>query len=64
MPKYRVDVSRIAYSNMEIIVDAKNPKQAMKKAQEEAPNHLFPSEHTSEYEAQGAILIKETTPEA
>ena len=58
MPKYRVNVSRTAISNMEIVVEAKNPKQAMKKAHDEAPNHLFPTEHTSQYQAEGCLPVE------
>lgn len=57
MPKYRVNVCRIAYSNMDIEVEARNPKQAEKKAQEEAGNYSFPNEHTSEYSVQSVVKL-------
>ena len=57
MSKYRVNVCRIAYSNLDIEVEAKNPIEAEKKAEQEAGNHLFPNEHTSEYDAQGCHEI-------
>jgi|WetSurMetagenome_2_1015567.scaffolds.fasta_scaffold316792_2 hypothetical protein len=57
MPRYRVNVSRIAYSNAQIEVEADDDEEAMRKAEDEAGNHDFPSEHTSKYEAQGCIEI-------
>lgn len=57
MPKYRVNVCRTAYGNLDFVVDdAKNPTQAMRIAEREAPNHDF-TEHTSEYEAQGCLKL-------
>ena len=56
MAKYRVDVSRIGYGNRNIEVEAHNPKEAMKKAEDVAGSYEF-SEHTSQYEAQGATKI-------
>ena len=53
MPKYKIHVCRIAYSHLDIEVEAKNSKTAMQKAEDEAGNHTFPTENTSEYEAQG-----------
>lgn len=58
MPKYKVHVCRIAYSHLDIEVEAPNSRQAMRKAEDEAGNHTFPTENTSEYEAQGCTLIK------
>jgi hypothetical protein len=52
MPKYSVHVCRTAYSHLDIEVEAKNSKQAMRKAENKAGNHVFPTENTSEYEAQ------------
>lgn len=56
MSKYRVNVSRIAYGNLDIDVEAANEREALRIAEEEAGNHLF-NEHTSEYQAQGATEI-------
>jgi hypothetical protein len=52
MKTYKVNVCRIAYGNMDIYVEAKNPKEAETLAEDKAGNYSF-SEHTSEYEAQG-----------
>jgi hypothetical protein len=57
LKKFRVDVSRIGYGNCDIEVQARNPKEAMEAAEEVAGNYSF-SEHTSQYEAQGATEIK------
>jgi hypothetical protein len=56
MPKYKVNVCRIAYGNLDIEVEAKNTKEAMRKAEDKAGDYLF-TEHTSKYEAQGATLL-------
>lgn len=56
MPKYKVHVCRIAYSHLNIIVDARGKKEAYRKAEEEAGNHVFPTENSSEYEAQGCSI--------
>ena len=56
MPKYKVNVCRIAYGNRVIEVEAKNQKEAMRKAEDEAGNYEF-TENISEYEAQGATKI-------
>jgi len=58
MPKYSVNVCRIAYGNRDIEITAPTKRLALKKAVEVAGNFLF-SEHSSEYEAQSATLIKE-----
>jgi len=58
MPKYSVNVCRIAYGNRDIEVTAPNKRAAVKKAESVAGDFLF-SEHSSEYEAQTATLIKE-----
>jgi hypothetical protein len=50
--KYKVNVTRIGYANLDIEVEADNPEDAERKALDTAGNHLF-SEHHSEYEAQG-----------
>jgi hypothetical protein len=36
-------------------------KKAMRKAEDEAGDHVFPTENTSKYEAQGWTRIKEPT---
>jgi hypothetical protein len=57
MPKYSVHVCRIAYSHLDIEVEANSPEEAMQKAEDEAGNHEFPTENTSKYEAQGCTII-------
>lgn len=59
MPRdYEVHVCRIAYSHLNIKVTANNEKEAMQTAEDEAGNHDFPTENSSEYKAQGCTLIK------
>jgi hypothetical protein len=55
--RYKVNVCRIAYSNLDIEVWATSQKDALRKAEAQAGNHVFPNEHSSEYEAQGASLV-------
>jgi len=50
--KYKVNVTRIGYANLDIEVEASSLEEAEEKALDEAGNHLF-TEHHSEYEAQG-----------
>jgi len=57
MPKFNVDVCRIAYQHMTIQVEAKDEEHAKRKAEDEAGNYLFPTENHSEYQAQGATEI-------
>ena len=57
MVKYKVHVCRTAYSHLDIEVNAKNQNDAFNKAEKIAPNYLFPTEKTSEYEAQGATRV-------
>ena len=54
MAKFKVHVCRIAYSHLNIEVEAPNQFMASKKAEAEAPNHVFPTENSVEYEAQGS----------
>ena len=56
MPRYRVNVCRIAYGNLDIEIEADNEKEAMQKAENKAGDYSF-TEHTSKYEAQGATQI-------
>jgi hypothetical protein len=56
--KYKVNVCRIAYSNLTIEVWAKSQEEAEQRAEDQAGNHSFPNEHTSEYKAQGATRIE------
>lgn len=51
--RYKVNVCRIAYSNLTIEVWATSQKDAMHQAETQAGNYVFPNEHSSEYEAQG-----------
>jgi len=57
MPKYKVHVCRTAYSHLEIEVEARNASHACQLAEEQAGDHLFPNENSSEYHAQGATQI-------
>jgi hypothetical protein len=57
MPKYCVHVCRIAYSHLDIEVEATEEKAAMRKAENIAGDHPFPAEKTSEYQAQSATRI-------
>lgn len=52
MPKFKVNVTRIGYANLDIEVDADSPEQAEEKALDKAGNYLF-SEHSSDYESNG-----------
>jgi hypothetical protein len=56
MPVFRVNVCRISYGNLNIDVEARNIKEAKKKAENKAGDFLF-TEHTSEYKAQDAMLL-------
>lgn len=56
MPKYSVNVCRTAYGNRDIVVDAKNAKEAEERAVEVAGNFEF-SEHTSNYTAEGVRKV-------
>jgi hypothetical protein len=60
--KYSVDVTRIGYGNIRIAVHARGASEAMRFAEDMAGNYDF-TEHTAEYQAQGATLIKEPTEE-
>jgi hypothetical protein len=58
MPKYTVHVCRIAYSHLNIDVEADNSKKAMQKAENVAGTYSFPTTgHSSEYEAQGCMKL-------
>lgn len=59
MPKYRVHVCRIAYSHLDIEVEARSSAEAEVAAEQEAGDHVFPSENSSEYKAQGCTKIEE-----
>ena len=60
MRNYKVHVCRIAYSHLDITVEANTPKQAMKRAEETAGNYDFPNENESKYEAQSATKLDYT----
>ena len=57
MPKYKVHVCRIAYSHLDIEVEACDASAACRVAAEQAGDHLFPNENSSSYHAQGATQI-------
>jgi hypothetical protein len=57
MPKFKVHICRIAYQHLDIEVGAETPEEAMRTAEDEAGNHDFPTENSSEYEAQGVTEI-------
>lgn len=54
MPFFDVDVTRTGHSTKTIRVEADDPEQAERLAEEQAPNESFGPEHTSEYASQGA----------
>ena len=58
MSKYKVHVCRTAYSHLEIEVEASTSKEAQEKAIDEAGDHVFPSENSSEYSAEGVTIIQ------
>jgi hypothetical protein len=55
--KYTVNVCRTAYGNHDIVVEAKDEKEAKEKALDEAGNYFY-SEHTSEYTVESVSLIR------
>ncbi len=57
MPKYKVHVCRTAYSHLDIEVEADSPEQASDKALDEAGDHSFPTESSSEYSAEGITRL-------
>jgi hypothetical protein len=57
MPKYKVSVCRISYSEKAILVEAANEEATYKEAERVAGDLPFPNAHTANYEAQGAIEI-------
>ena len=57
MPKFKVNVSRTAYSNLDITVEADTVEEAELKAVDTAGNYSFPNEHTSDYNAQGSTQL-------
>ena len=58
MAKWIVDVSRIAYANREVTVEADTAEEAENMALDMAGGLEF-SEHASEYEAVGCVPVKE-----
>jgi len=56
--KYRVNVCRIAYGNLDIEVIGRNAREAKRDAEDEAGNHVF-TEHTSEYKAQSVTRLEQ-----
>jgi hypothetical protein len=52
---FDVTISRVAYSNLVISVDAPSKGHAETKALMLAPDREFPNAHTAEYEALGSI---------
>lgn len=55
---YEVDVVRIGYSFKKVRVPARDAVHAQFLALEKAGSILFPSESTSEYEAEGCELVE------
>lgn len=55
--RYRVHVCRIAYSHLDIEVEARSQAEAEVAAEQEAGNHVFPTENSSEYQAQGCVKL-------
>ena len=58
MNKYRVHVCRVAYSHLDIEVEAFSENDAKKLAYHEAGNRSFPIENSSEYSVEGCTLVK------
>jgi len=57
LKRYRVNVCRTAYGNLDIEVEATNAVEAGKIAVDKAGNYSF-TEHTSEYSEQGVTEVK------
>jgi len=57
MPKYKVHICRIAYSHLDIEVEADSHSEASKNALEEAGNRSFPTEKSFEYTVEGVIQL-------
>jgi len=57
MPRYKVDVCRTSHSHLDIEVEADDAEQAIEKAIEEAGDHSFPTENSSEYNAEGITKL-------
>lgn len=57
MPKYKVHVCRIAYSHLDIEVEADDIEQASNKTIDEAGDHSFPTENSSEYTVEGITQL-------
>jgi hypothetical protein len=55
MPKYLVSVTRTAYSNTNILVEAKDPKEAESKALASAGDIEFPGGYDTAYTVEGMI---------
>jgi hypothetical protein len=60
MKKYKVSITRIAYSCKEIEVRANTKQEAKDTALDEAGNYDFPSEHYAEYEVNGFVEVKKS----
>jgi len=54
---FDVTISRVAYSNLVISVDAPNKEAAELIALILAPDREFPNAHTAEYEAMGSVHV-------
>lgn len=57
MPKFRVHICRVAYSHLDIEIDAGDKEDAAEKAEQEAGNYTFPTENASEYSIEGVTEI-------
>jgi len=53
---YCINVCRIGYGNLDVEVQAHNAREAKRLAERKAGSYEF-SEHSSEYEAQGASEV-------
>ena len=58
MEKYIVNICRIAYSNLDIEVEAINQVEAERWALDNAGSYDFPIEHTSEYQLNSTTKVK------
>jgi hypothetical protein len=57
MREYDVDVCRMGYGHLTLRVQAKNAKEAKRKALDEAGNHVF-SENNADYSAEGVMEVE------
>ena len=57
MPKYLVEISRIAYATEEFYIEAVSPQEAEATAHDLCGDRIF-DEHSSEYQTNSVVEIK------